>query len=91
MQTATAARVTIRDQAGRLNVTLDLDLDSHTPQQLIDHLLAEGHIMRAAPNGEPLSYKLAKDGNVLVPDQPLATQGVKPGDAVELLTVNVKG
>jgi hypothetical protein len=83
--------VTIRDSAGSLNVPLNLDLSTHTPQQVIDHLLAEGHIMAAAPGGGPLTYKLAKGTTELVRDQPLGAQGVQPGDALELISINTKG
>lgn len=92
MTTNTATpTVSIRDQQGGLNVPLNLDLALNTPGQVIEHLMNEQRILRQAPGGEPLAYKLARGGVELTPDEPLGNQGVQPGDVLELLKINTKG
>ncbi len=91
MTAATTTRITVRDQPGRVNVTLDLDLAATTPQQVIDHLLTEQHILRQTPDGQALTWKMARAGAQLDLDKPLEAQGVQQNDTLELLSVNVKG
>ena len=83
--------ITIVDQMGVLDVPLELDLASTTPQAVIDHLLAEGQLVDRSGAGEPQIHRLARGTEPLIHDQPLGQQGVQPGDELTLITKLVKG
>lgn len=90
--TVGTSTLTVRDKHSPLTWTLNLDFATTTPQEVIDHLLAEGHILRVAPDtGQPLTYKLSANNAELQLDVPLAHQGIAPGSTVWLLTTNLKG
>jgi hypothetical protein len=87
----TATTVSIVDQQGDFKVDLNLDLTSTTPQQIIDHLLNEGRLARAAEDGTPLHYAHSLGTRKLAPNTPLAAQGVTQGQTLSVLSTNLKG
>lgn len=92
MAATATAPITIRDKSGALEVALNLDPATHTPQQVFDHLIAEGLISQMSPAGEPLLYHLATaDGQQLPDDEPIEQHGVQPGDTLTLMSKLVQG
>lgn len=89
---AATSMITIRDKIGSFEITLNLDPAIHTPQQIIEHLLNEGHINRTTPDGQTLTFRLAtSSGQEIGQDEPLASKGVTPGDTITLLSKFTQG
>jgi hypothetical protein len=94
MTTATtpAQTVIVRDRNGHMEAqNLELELETTTPQQLIDWLISEGTLRERTPENQVIPYRLARGEEQLLADRPLADQGVQAGDELALLSKQVKG
>src|SRR5437763_739396 len=77
MATAVAVNtIHIHDEIRNEDIELNIDLQTNTPQQVLEHLKREWNLMPRSPEGDPLQYELAFNEQNLPPDEPLGRNSV---------------